>query len=200
MFIDIAVKKCDEKLVETARMLGYTIIACEEFSSEKVGINIARKKTLTPGNLDKLKKSLKELPGSTIVISVVPRDTASARWGAHDSRIDSLVMSLDNVEVFDKKQFSVMKYYGKPLEIWLSDLREADETTLAKVYRRVNLALRRKIPIIVGSGATKWSELAHPRSLTALLSLLLDFPEAEAILALTNHPYLIVSRKVRRFG
>lgn len=200
MFIDFAVKKCDEKLVKTAGMLGYSVIVGEECNSGQAGLSVLRKKIIASSSLDKLKRTLKESSGDNLVISVSPQDTASARWSAHDGRIDTLIMSLDNIEVFDKKQFSIMKYYGKPLEIWLSDLRRADENALAKFYRRVNLALRRKIPIIVGSGASKWYELSHPKSLISLLSLFLEFPETEAILALTNYPHLIISRKVRSVG
>jgi ribonuclease P/MRP protein subunit RPP1 len=196
MFTDLNVKDCGSELLEKATMLGYSALACWGYSDGEVGIRIVGKKVLAPGSLEELKQTLVKIPTGRAVVSVSPRDTATARWSAHDGRVDTIVMTLENIDVFDKKQFSTMKYYGKPLEIWLSDLRRAGSVQLAKYYRRVNLALRMKIPVITGSGASHWSQLPHPRAAVYLLTLFLDFPEKEALLSLTSHPYSVIAGKV----
>ncbi|QOR94511.1 ribonuclease P [Thermosphaera chiliense] len=200
MFTDLNVKDCSSELLEKAAALGYSALACWENPDGGGGVRVVGKKVLSPRSLEELKQALAKIPVGKTVVSVSPRDTATARWSAHDGRVDTIVMTLENIDVFDKKQFSTMKYYGKPLEIWLSDLRRAGSVHLAKYYRRVNLALRMKIPVVTGSGASDWSQLPHPRAAVYFLTLLLDFPEKEALLSLTSHPYSVIAGKVGSSG
>ncbi|MEM4717245.1 MAG: hypothetical protein QXE81_00610 [Desulfurococcaceae archaeon] len=127
-------------------------------------------------------------------ITVHPLSVETARWCAHDSRVDSILMTPENISLFDKKQLGVMKYYSKPLEVTMKDL--LDKVELRElIYRRLKLYISRRLPFILSSRAEKWCDLYPPLSLLKIMLTQYDVPDEISMLAISNIPEMIISRK-----
>lgn len=146
-------------------------------------------------DIRELNTELRGIDHREVFVSVLPYTVETARWASHDTRIDSIVMTTDNIRVFDKRQVSVMKYYSKPLELWLPDLLNPDHGLREAIYRRVNLFTRNKIPLLIGSLAEKWSDLYPPISIIKILTTLYDVPEKHVLLSISDIPNKIISNK-----
>ena len=155
---------------------------------------ILRKVVLASNDVSDLKNTLRHVDYRTCFVSVEPLSTQVARWSVHDGRVDSLLLTLRNIDVFDKIQAGTMKYYSKPLEVGISTLL-LDGDLGAKVYRRIKLYAFYKVPLIVSSMASVWYELVHPRSIVSLLTTSYDLPREYAIQAITSTPCFIVNKK-----
>lgn len=128
-------------------------------------------------------------------MTVYPTTIETARWASHDTRIDSILMMPENIKIFDKRQASIMKHYAKPLEIPLPPLLYSDAESRGMIYRRLNLFVRNKIALLVGSMSVDWIDLVSPISIVKFLSTQYDIPEKVALLALTDIPRKILSSK-----
>ncbi len=199
VFTDFYVKACDDKLLKVAYRLGYSNVACEELktSPPQGGPSVYSKVVIRVGSVAEAKRALASLSYKKYLITLLPEEVEPARWACHDSRVDTILLTPENIEVFDKKQFSTMKYYAKPLELQLKHLVEANESIRSAIYRRLNLAVRYKVGVVVGSGASSWVELVHPYSIVKLLATTYDFPQDLAILSITDIPRQIMTMKER---
>lgn len=200
VFIDSYVKNCDSKTLETAWRLGYKIIICEDPHSvsqlrSSSGVPRVIKKTLlSVKDQSELKKHLKDVDYNRTFVTIHPLSIDVARWCTHDSRVDSILMTHENLHVFDKRQLGVMKYYSKPLEITIKDLLERVDLR-ELVYRRLKLYVSRRLPFILSSRAERWSDLYSPLALLKIMSTQYDIPDEITMLALSNIPEMIISRK-----
>lgn len=194
MFIDFYVRKCGPRLADVARGLGYSALVCEDvLGSQGIGgISIYRKAVLRESSIEKLRGSLARRADA---ISVEPMGLHAARWAVHDSRVDALILSSNNYEYFDKKQFRSMKRYGKPLEISLGALLGAPDTAKEYIYRRLVLASAMGVKLVIGSGASEWNELYHPRAASILLRQLFDIPKVQSILGMSLVPRSILASR-----
>lgn len=197
MFIDVNIARCDGDVLKHARRLGFKLVACS--GVEQAGFNgvaVVRRIDAATGDVAELRSILAEHGGSAY-IAVTPLSLRVARWSAHDERIDTIVMTGGNIEFFDKKQFSAMKTYGKPLEVSVGDFLRLDDVKGGQFYRRVNLALRMGIRLVTGSGARWWWELYHPYVIVSMLSSMYDVPRQTALASITAAPLqLMASKKI----
>lgn len=198
IYIDSNVELCDERTALLALRLGYGVLVCKKITGTISGRTpkLYRKIIIDSDSVQNLKKQLHSLTCSNCFITLLPRSIEVARWASHDTRIDSIMLTPDNIDLFDKKQFNIMSYYGKPLEVSLKCSLETAVETREKVFRRINLLLRSRVGLVVGSGASSWNELYHPRALVKMLSVAFDIPQEVALLAITDIPRQIVIRKL----
>ncbi len=197
VFVDTYVKKCDLKTLNTAFKLGYRILVCEEISEQLVSnenVRIAKKIVISSESTEDLKKQLWRINHKKYFITVEPLSIEVARWSAHDTRIDSIIITPRNIELFDKKQIGIMKHYSKPLEVTLPVLLNEGKAG-SLLYRRLRLFASRKIPLIASSMASNWFELIPPYSYIALLETQFDIPRNHAYTSISLTPRVVLSRK-----
>ena len=182
-------------LIKMAKHLGLSLIALsledphklEDIKSIKdyckeVGIDVAIRADLKPSSASELKRCLRKLRRSVEVIGVYCRDTAVARTAARDRRVDVTFYDPENVlSILDEGQLSLLAESGHYVEVNLVDFLYVPPEKQAKAMWNYGLALkravRRGIPIVVSSGASKIIEMRAPRELCALALLLLDEKE-----------------------
>ncbi|WP_434731781.1 RNase P subunit p30 family protein [Thermogladius sp. KZ2Tp1] len=186
----------DYKLVDEARRLGYKVVSVEGLDSGEASLdpNVFSKVVVVSDSISNLKSALGGLKGPKTVVSVVPLNVEVARWVAHDRRVDSIVMTSRNQVLFDKKQASVMKYYDKPLEVPFTEIRGANESSLAGFVKRLKLMISRKVPIIISSGASGILEYHHPLVVLSFIVKLLDVDYEAAKAMLSTNPYKVLTR------
>ncbi|MGC9181119.1 RNase P subunit p30 family protein [Thermogladius sp.] len=186
----------DYKLVDEARRLGYKVVSVEGLDSGEASLdpNVFSKVVVVSDSISNLKSALAGLKGPKTVVSVVPLNVEVARWVAHDRRVDSIVMTSRNQVLFDKKQASVMKYYDKPLEVPFTEIRGANESSLAGFVKRLKLMISRKVPIIISSGASGILEYHHPLVVLSFIVKLLDVDYETAKAMLSTNPYKVLTR------
>ncbi|MEM1772296.1 MAG: hypothetical protein QXQ71_00515 [Desulfurococcaceae archaeon] len=204
IFVDAYVRKCDSRLLETAWIMGYRALVCEEinvpfpnknYASNSSTTRLIRKVVIRAKDVPELRKKLGEVNYRKRFVTVQPLDIEVARWASHDSRIDSILLTTENIHVFDKKQQNTMKYYSKPLEIPLHILFRGDVELRGVIYRRMQLYAGRRVPVIISSMAEKWNELYPPISIVKLLLTQYDIPERITLNAITHIPWVIISKK-----
>lgn len=198
-FIDSYIERCDEKLLILAWRLGYRAVSCLDASikseNDRKGLPVVvRKKVISASSVSELKEKLRESDHKSEFITVHPLSIEVARWCAHDGRVDSILVSNDNIQLFDKKQLSVIKYYSKPIEVSMRDLL-GDLSMRSALYRRLSLYLSRRAPFILSSRAREWYELYHPISLVRIVSTQYEIPARFILLSITNIPGMILSNK-----
>lgn len=184
--------------------MGYRALVCEEInvplSNKDYANNVStsrliRKVIIKAKDVSELRRKLGEINYKQQFVTVQPLNIEVARWASHDSRIDSILLTTENIHVFDKKQQNIMKYYSKPLEIPLHILFRGDIELRGVIYRRMQLYVGRKVPVIISSTAEEWYELYPPISIVKLLSTQYDIPEKITLNAITHIPWVIISRK-----
>jgi ribonuclease P/MRP protein subunit RPP1 len=199
--VDTYVKTCNEHLLKIARTMGYRVLVCEEIDGALLGKNssltpmLIKKVIIEAKNVSELRKTLAGINHKQQFITVHPFDKEAARWASHDGRVDSILLTTENINLFDKKQQNVMKYYSKPLEITLRTLISDNLDLRGVIYRRMRSYVSRKAPLIVSSMANKWYELYPPLSIVKFLLTQYDVPEKIGLQAITHVPWFIVSRK-----
>lgn len=195
------VQRCDRQLLEIALKLGYSTLICSDVSdaySNALGdpnVKVFKKIIITAEKTSELRSALQEIGHKKTFTTIHPVSVETARWAAHDTRVDSILMTPENVKIFDKKQVGVMKYYAKTLEVHLPHLLHNDSELRGMLYRRLNMFVGSRVAFVVGSSAKKWVDLVPPVSLIKFLSTQYDVPEKTALLSLTDIPRQILRSK-----
>ena len=190
-YIDLWIKRIDNKLVETAHKLGYKALGVEGLDRKvirKNNILLINKTIISARTKKELKKKLEGIKTKSVLVGVRPLSIEVARMAAHDKRIDTIIIDNETLYFIDKTQIHVMKYYGKPLELPLNIFLKLMPRKKAMIYRRIKLYLDNNMPLFVSSMSRKWSELYEPVSTVYLLKQLFEIPVKDALLMLTNYP------------
>ncbi len=195
-YIDLWVKKIDDKLLETAYKLGYRVLGVEGLNKKTIRKNhvlLVSKIVVSAKRKKELKKKLEGIKTRSVLVGVRPLSIEVARMAAHDKRIDTIIIDDETLYYIDKTQIHVMKYYRKPLELPLSVFLSLSTRKKAMIYRRIKLYIDNNMPLLVSSMSKTWSELYEPISLIYLLKELFEMPLKEALLTLTNYPLEILA-------
>jgi len=201
VFADIHAAFCTDENLSMYYKLGYTLIACEKFSGRtsemtERGVSVVGKVVIDASSISDLREALGKVKYRESVIAVHPESVEVARWAAHDGRVDVILLTPSNIRIFDKRQFSTMKYYSKPLEIRIPHLLYSNSEVKSYFYRRLNMLVRFKLGFALGTSASSFYELLHPLVAVKALKTLYDIPEKIALLALTDIPRQIIFRKL----
>jgi ribonuclease P/MRP protein subunit RPP1 len=183
-------------LVREGKRLGYRIIAAEGLNGATVieGVKMLGKIVFEVSGIEEARRLLAGLKKPGVLVGVVPLTVETARWIAHDRRVDTIVMTSKNMSVFDKKQASVMKYYGKPLEVAFTEISKSSEEIVGQFARKLRLLLGKNIPVIVSSGAREILEYQHPMVVSSYLAKLLSLDLKTAMSLISLNPYRVVSK------
>ncbi|WP_440060195.1 RNase P subunit p30 family protein [Thermogladius sp. 4427co] len=194
LYIDLWIKTPDPVFFQEASRLGYRILASEGLKEEfgNGRIRVLRKIVLPVSTVEEARKKLAGVKKERAIVSVVPFSIEVARWVAHDRRVDSIVMTPENMDVFDKKQASIMKYYNKPVEIPFSSIINLPEESLAGFVKRLRLIILKKTQVVVSSGSRSILEIQHPKVVSSYLSALLSIPYDTAEYMISANPYKLV--------
>jgi RNase P/RNase MRP subunit p30 len=198
-FADIHAVTCSREVLQLHYKLGYTHVACLERRFERgsdlVGISVVNKVVINAGSVNDLKIDLGRIEYKSTIVTVHPETTEVARWCTHDSRVDTILLTPRNIQVFDKGQFNVMKYYDKPLEVLVPHLLYSSSDVKSQFYRKLNMLLRWKVGFVLGTYTKGPFDLVHPVVVVKAMKTLYDLPERATILALTNTPRQLIDRK-----
>jgi ribonuclease P/MRP protein subunit RPP1 len=201
IFIDLWVKGINEKIIDYLIKLGYKAVAIEELSSKVKRFNelIAVNKVVVEAETKKeLRRKLQGIKTRAIIVSVKPFGIEAARMAAHDGRVDTIIIDKDTLYYIDRQQINMMKHYVKPLELPLNNYLGIDDKLRAMIYRRINLYLRKKMPLLISSGASYWYELLVPRSAVIMLKILFGISVRNGLLFMSNYPLeILVANGVR---
>jgi ribonuclease P/MRP protein subunit RPP1 len=183
-------------LVKEGKRLGYRIIAAEGLNEATVieGVKMLGKIVFELSGIEEARRLLAGSKKSGVLVSAVPLTVETARWIAHDRRVDTIVMTSRNISIFDKKQASVMKYYGKPLEVTFTEISKSGEEIVGQFARKLRLILGKNIPVIVSSGAREIVEYQHPMVVSSFLAKLLGLDLKTAMSLISLNPYKVVSK------
>ncbi|ADI32702.1 RNase P subunit p30 family protein [Staphylothermus hellenicus] len=195
IFIDLWIKEINEEIIYFLDKLGFIGVAVEDLSTRYKKINnlvIVKKAVISAEKRSELRKHLRGIKNKTVIVSVKPLSIEAARMAAHDGRVDTIIIDKDSLYYIDKAQINMMKQFSKPLEIPLNDFLKANRKYQSMIYRRINLALQRNIPLIISSHATKTSELLNPVGATYLSKILFDINIKQALIYLTSFPREII--------
>jgi len=188
--IDIGSLCHSDKCLETYALLGYRA-ACIHGLKHKIirkdGF-IAVRKSIVHGERQKeLKNIIKEEKKYSFIISVTPLSIEASRFAARDGRVDTVVLAPESIRYIDKTEITMLKRFSKPLEIPINILMSQPPSIKAMILRRIDLALKYSVPIILSSGAEKWNEILPPISFIALGSIILNNLMKEVMVMLTNY-------------
>jgi len=200
VFANIHASTCTREVLEVHYKMGYTHVACLEkhldTSPLSAKMAVVDKIVVSTSSVDELREILGRIEYRGKIISVHPTSTKVARWSAHDSRVDTILVTPSNLKILDKGQVSVMKYYDKPLEIHITHLLHSSSEVKSYFYRRLNMLIKFKVGFVLGVPASSVYELVHPVVVIKAVKTLYDIPEKFALLALTNIPRQLISRKL----
>lgn len=196
-YIDFWIRSLDAELCNTLLEMGYSVVVVE-----RPGSNICRdirffeKRVIDAVSRKELLDKLRSIDRSRVVVSVKPRSVESARVAARDSRVDSIILDRDSARFIDKHQFNLMKQFSKPLEFSMNDWLEAGLGGRVLIYRVLHQHVHKYgLPVVAGSGASKWNEAVSPRSAIDFFSRLINIPPRVSILYVSAYPRDILVKK-----
>ncbi|ABN69954.1 RNase P subunit p30 [Staphylothermus marinus F1] len=201
IFIDLWIKEINEEIIYFLEKLDFIGVAVEELNTRYKKIDdlvIVKKVVISADKRSELRKHLQGIKNRAVIVSVKPLSVEAARMAAHDGRVDTIIIDEDSLYYIDKAQINMMKQFSKPLEFPLNDFLKASRKYQSMIYRRINLALQRNIPLIMSSHATKASELLNPVGATYLSKILFNINVKQALIYLTSYPReLIIANGVK---
>ncbi len=188
--IDIGSFCNNEKCIETYTILGYRAACIEGLNHKIIRKNnfiAVRKSTIYSESQKNLKHDIRDEKSRSFIIAVVPLSIEVARFAARDGRVDMVVLIPDSVRYMDKTEIAMLKRFSKPLEVPINTLITQPSSVKAMIIRRIDLALKYNVTIILSSWAHEWNEILAPISYTALGSILLRIPMKDVLVMLTNY-------------
>ncbi len=188
--IDIGSFCNNEKCIETYTILGYRAACIEGLNRKIIRKNnfiAVRKSTIYSESQKSLKHDIRNEKSRSFITAVVPLSIEAARFAARDRRVDTVVLVSDSVRYIDKTEIAMLKRFSKPLEVPINTLITSPSSVKAMIIRRIDLALKYNVTIILSSWAHEWNEIPAPISYTALGSILLRIPMKDVLVMLTNY-------------
>ncbi len=188
--IDIGSFCNNKKCIETYTILGYRAACIEGLNHKIIRKNnfiAVRKSTIYSESQKDLKHDIRNEKSRSFIIAIVPLSIEAARFAARDGRVDTVVLIPDSVRYIDKTEIAMLKRFSKPLEVPINILITQPSSVKAMIIRRIDLALKYNVTVILSSWAHEWNEILAPISYTALGSVLLRIPMKDVLVMLTNY-------------
>jgi len=190
IYIDLWVRKLDEKTRDLLEKLGYRAVVVEETGGvDTGGLVVVKKKIIETSSREELRRALHGVKSEKCVVSVKPLSVTVARAATHDSRVDTIIIDPYTYKYIDINQINMMKEYCKPLELPFNTWFYSEPSTRSMIYRRViTYLLRTKLPLIISSSASSYNEVLVPASILSYLNILFGIDKREGLLYLTTYP------------
>ncbi len=191
-------------LIEDAKHLGYNMVGLNhaEGSGE---LDIVNRVDINPKNQRNLRQQLKRLRYKVEIIVVHCNTKSVSRQAARDNRIDLIRFKVDESRnhLFNRRQAGLMRDSGVGYEICLQDLLIDNRVLLVKriktIKKRVNIAIKYNLPIVVSSYAENRYDLRTPLGMLSLMSLV-DVDPDEALNMVSSTPLGLVKKNRAKLG
>jgi len=174
-----------EELIKMAAHLGYRFLVLADFKEDeglrelaalkeygkRHGIDVASRANITVNSVKELKEGLRRIRRKVEVVGVASEAKEVVRAAARDGRVDVVSMLGLLKSPLDKGIVELMRRGRSALELNLSALISETENRrkiLEKWMEYSTLAINRRVPIILASGAGSTYQMRSPRELIAL--------------------------------
>lgn len=186
-----------DKIADIIKLMGYKYVCIEDHNLKwriKVVKNIkfVKRITIEADSEREIRERIRGIKVDYPIVAVKPLSTQVARFAARDGRVDLVVLDGDTIEYIDKIQAGMMKKFGKPLEVCINCFLKVSLRKKGMIFRRIKLFYYYGVPVVYSSGASKWYELLHPKSISALMSTLVDIPKTSILYGLSSIPLEIL--------
>ena len=162
------------------------------------GLDAVSRVDLKPRSRKELLRSLREARGAFDIVAVECSNSNISSVAFRDRRIDLVFFSLTGLE--SRLRWLMPRRSNRVVELSVSDLLVDDSLARASLNRTLNLigeSQRRRMPILLSSGATNATEMRTPRDMAAILSTL--HPEyAKTMDSITHIPLSLVRHALER--
>ncbi len=196
-FIDLFIENINEQVLRLLNYMGYRAVVTDKVK-EKIqrinGIVIVKGLLLSSRNEKNLRAKLRGIKEKYAIILIEPLSTATARFAAHDSRVDGITLTCKNTLYIDPGQAGMMKQYSKPLILPLKDLVECPYKIVSRIFRRIIFFRNKGIDIIPVSKTNSPSYIMNPITTPLFLSYLFGLDKSYWLYSISNAPREILVR------
>lgn len=200
-------EKTLEQMADLLRMLGFSLVGIvfERKNTEdqiskitrkfnEYGIDVARRLELSPRTRIELLKDLRKFRGRFEIISVKCTNAQVSIVAARDRRVD-LISIGRNTSIRNARR-AINRIVDKSLEIKISEILFTTvprTAILRRLHEEVLFAKKKKVTIVISSGAKNSMMLRSPRDLVAL-GVLLELENDDALKSVSKNPLSIVEK------
>jgi len=195
-----------EALIRRAAMLGFSAIAIEasdkdwgavKKAAREVGVEAYMRRTISPSSVREMYRQLSEERWRYDYIAVETDQRDLLMAAARDTRVDAVVASLPSLPRIDRHIIAVT---NNAIEVSLSHILERGFAAYRRATRSIQVALRKRIKLVISSGAGDEYGLRRPIQLAAIAWASGASP-SQALDAVSETPLrLLEDNRARREG
>ncbi|MFX1516731.1 MAG: RNase P subunit p30 family protein [Promethearchaeota archaeon] len=136
------------------------------------------------------------------IVSITCLNPDITAWAAQDNRVDILKFPVFQTgKLMSRSIAKLMIKFQKCLEIQLCELYSLPERqqipAIRQIRSAVEIAIRKKVPILLSSGSMRPDQLRSPRELVSLGQMFLENP-VSSLDSLSSIPQQILERNLRK--
>ncbi len=173
------------------------------YTIQKAGFHFFSRLSIKAGNIPQTKKLLLKNRQKALIIAVETNEPNVCKWATHDHRVDLITIDPTHKEVFDEGLANLLKIHDKPVELIYAPLFKVNGIRRSKLlrnyYKIIDLILRKRIRLVISSGATSIFELRRKREVVAIADLL-GFPNDKALEAISEIPVQIIQERLEEIA
>ncbi|MFQ6125363.1 MAG: RNase P subunit p30 family protein [Candidatus Heimdallarchaeota archaeon] len=170
---------------------------------QKAGLNFFSRLSIKAEKIPQIKHLLARNRQRALIIAVETNEPNVCKWATHDHRVDLIAIDPTQKEVFDEGLANLLKNYDKPVELIYAPLFKVNGPQRSKLlrnyYKIIDLILRKRIKLIISSGATSIFELRRKREVMAIADLL-GLPNDKVLEAISETPVQIVQERLEKIA
>lgn len=169
------------------------------FTVQEAGLRFFSRLTIKAEKIPQIKQLLAKNRQRALIIAVETNKPNVCKWAAHDHRVDFITIDPTHREVFDEGLANLLKNHQKPAELIYTPLFRVNGARRSKLlrnyYRILNLILRKRIKLVLSSGATSVFDLRRKREVVAI-AIQLGLPKDKAQVAVSETPSSIIQKRL----
>jgi RNase P/RNase MRP subunit p30 len=163
-----------EALIRRAAMLGFSAVAIEaseidwgavKKAASEVGVEVYIRRTISPSSVREMYHQLSEERWRYDFIAVETDQRGLLMAAARDTRVDAVVASLPGLPRIDRHIIAVT---NNAIEVCLSHILERGFAAYRRAKHSIQVALRKRIKLVISSGAGDEYALRRPIQLAAI--------------------------------
>lgn len=169
------------------------------YTIQKAGLHFYSRLTIKAEKIPQVKQLLAKNRQRALIIAVETNEPNVCKWAAHDHRVDLISIDPIHKEVFDEGLANLLKIHHKPAELIYAPLFNVNGTQRSKLlrnyYKIIDLILRKRIKLVISSGATSIFELRRKSEVVAIADQL-GLPKDNALEAISETPVQIIQERL----
>lgn len=194
-------------VAQRLRLTGLGIDASSPFFSHKKGVYTVQKAglhfysrlTIKAEKIPQIKQLLAKNCQRALIIAVETNEPNVCKWAAHDQRVDLISIDPTHKEIFDEGLANLLKTHHKPAELIYAPLFKVNRTQRSKLlrnyYKIIDLILRKRVKLVISSGATSIFDLRRKREVVAIADQL-GLPNNKTLEAISETPVQIIQERL----